>query len=144
MPINHNHSTAGAVSTRPGAKFGTKKNRQVERISGHHMKELLASVRDQYDIVLIDVAPAIVAGDAMILANMVDSSMLVVRAMSEKKGQVARVARELDECRAELLGVLVNAVQSAAGGYMRQNIRTAFNYREVEETTKKKPKDSAA
>ena len=71
-------------------RVGTKKNRQVERISGRPMKELLASVRDQYDIVLVDVAPAIVAGDAMILANMVDSSMLVVRAMSEKRGQVAR------------------------------------------------------
>lgn len=130
-------------------RVGSKKNRQVERLSGRAMKDLLNEVRDQYDIVLIDTAPAIVAGDSTILANMVDSTMLVVRAMSEKRGQVARMSRELGDCRGEFLGVLVNAVKSAAGGYMRENIRTAFNYRQIEQSakpakTKKKSKDAAA
>jgi len=130
-------------------RVGSKKNRQVERLSGRAMKDLLNGVRDQYDIVLIDTAPAIVAGDSTILANCVDSTMLVVRAMTEKRGQVARLSRELGDCRGEFLGVVVNAVKSAAGGYMRENIRTAFNYRQIEQTakpekTKKKSKDAAA
>jgi len=125
--------------------IGTTKNRQVERLSSQAMKKLLLDLRNEYDLVLIDVAPSIVAGDAAILANIADSSMLVVRAMSEKRGQVARMSRELNESKAEFLGVLVNAVRSAAGGYMRKNIRTSFNYRNAEESPKKStPKDNAA
>ena len=74
--------------------------------------------------------------------------MLVVRAMSEKRGQVARMARELSEANGEFIGIVVNAVRSAAGGYMRKNIRTSFNYRQIEEkakkSSKKAPKDTAA
>ena len=125
-------------------RVGTKENRQVERLSSKSMKELLGECKSKYDLVLIDVAPSIVAGDATILANSTDASMLVVRAMSEKRGQVARMSRELGDSRAEFIGVLVNGVRSAAGGYMRKNIKTSFNYRTVEETPKANPKDSAA
>ena len=125
-------------------RVGTKENRQIERLSSKSMKELLGECKSKYDLVLIDVAPSIVAGDATILANSTDASMLVVRAMSEKRGQVARMSRELGDSRAEFIGVLVNGVRSAAGGYMRKNIKTSFNYRTVEETPKANPKDSAA
>lgn len=127
---------------------GTTKNRLVERLSSAQMKQLLQDCREDYDLVLIDVAPSIVAGDAAILANIADASMLVVRAMSEKRGQVARMSRELNEAKAEFIGVLVNGVRSSAGGYMRKNIRTSFNYRNPEDApakaSKKAPKDNAA
>ncbi len=125
-------------------RVGSAKNRLAEQLSSVGMKQLIQQVRDEYDMVLIDVAPAIVAGDAIILSNIVDASMLVVRAMSEKRGQVARMSRELGESKAEFVGVLVNAVRSAAGGYMRKNIRTSFNYRALEESSKDAPKDTAA
>ena len=41
---------------------------------------------------------------------------------------VARLRNELSESRAEFLGAVVNAVRSAAGGYMRKNIRTSASY----------------
>jgi len=125
-------------------QVGSSKNRMAEQLSSQKMKQLLQQTKENYDLVLIDVAPAIVAGDAVILSNMADASMLVVRAMSEKRGQVARMSREFNESSAEFLGVLVNAVRSAAGGYMRKNIRTSFNYRSKEETSKVSPKDTAA
>lgn len=129
-------------------RIGSKQNRQVERLSSRAMKDLLQELSGKYDLVLIDVAPSIVAGDAGILANITDASMLVVRAMSEKRGQVARMARELGEANGEFIGIVVNAVRSAAGGYMRKNIRTSFNYRQIEEkakkSSKKAPKDTAA
>jgi capsular exopolysaccharide synthesis family protein len=107
---------------------GTKELRQIERLGSQDMRALLAKVSAEYDLVLVDIAPAIVAGDATVLANQCDASALIVRAMSAKRGQVARVARELGECRAEFLGAVVNGVKSAAGGYMRKNIRESFAY----------------
>ncbi len=119
---------------------GTKEFRQIERLGSQDMRALLAKASAEYDMVLIDVAPAVVAGDAAVLANQCDATALVVRAMSAKRGQVARVARELGECRAEFFGAVVNGVKSAAGGYMRKNIRESFAY--LVNPDEKKDKDS--
>lgn len=107
---------------------GSSEHRVFERLGAHQMTEFLDAVKGRYDVILIDVAPALVSGDGMAVANRVDASMLVVRALGETRGMVARLRNELDECRADLLGVLVNAVRSAAGGYMRQNIRVSRAY----------------
>lgn len=107
---------------------GAKDQRVYERLSSAAMGEVLAKVRAMYDLVLIDVAPAIVGGDAMALAQRCDASILVVRARADKRGMVARIRNELGETRSELLGIVVNAVRSASGGYMKRNIRTAHEY----------------
>lgn len=107
---------------------GSSEHRVYERLGAAQMTDFLNAVKDRYDIVLIDVAPALVSGDGLAVANRADSSMLVVRALGETRGMVARLRNDLDDCRAELLGVLVNAVRSAAGGYMRQNIRVSRAY----------------
>ncbi|MCX5688960.1 MAG: hypothetical protein NTV94_04100, partial [Planctomycetota bacterium] len=72
--------------------------------------------------------PAVVAGDGLALAQRVDATVMVVRAMSDKRGMVARIRNELGEARAEFLGVVVNGVRSSAGGYMKGNIRAAAEY----------------
>lgn len=102
--------------------------RVFERIATPAMSRLLDEARARYDLVLIDSPPAIVAGDATALANRCDAAILVVRAFSEKRGLVARVRDQLDESRAEFLGVVINAVRSAAGGYFRRNFKTAHEY----------------
>jgi len=107
---------------------GTAKNRMVEQLGSDAIERLLTELRDRYDYILIDVAPALVAGDAQSLANRCDASMLVARALHEKRGMVARLRNELAESRAEFLGAMVNAVRSSAGGYMRKNIRTQAKY----------------
>ncbi len=107
---------------------GTRNKRVVERLGNDRMGEILAQASSDYDVVLLDVAPAIVAGDAHTLATQVDATLLVARALQEKRGQVARLKNELSDTRAEMLGVLVNGVKSAAGGYMRKNIRTSHKY----------------
>lgn len=107
---------------------GSRNKRVVERLGSEQMGQVLAEASSQFDLVLLDVAPAIVAGDALTLASNVDATILVARAMQEKRGQVARLKNELSDTRAEFLGVLVNAVKSSAGGYMRKNIRTSHQY----------------
>jgi capsular exopolysaccharide synthesis family protein len=109
---------------------GSKEVRVFERLSAQSMSELLTVARARYDIVLIDVAPVVVAGDAMGLAQKCDATVLVVRANAEKRGMVARVRNELSDTRSEFLGVVVNGVRSAAGGYMKGNIKAAAEYQE--------------
>jgi capsular exopolysaccharide synthesis family protein len=109
---------------------GSKEQRVFERLGAAAMSDVLAKARAAYDIVLIDTAPAVVAGDAMALAQKCDASVLIVRAMAEKRGMIARVKNELTDARAEFLGIVINAVRSAAGGYMKGNIKVASQYQE--------------
>ncbi len=108
---------------------GSAANRALpERLASEGMSRLLAEAKAKFDRVIIDSAPAIVSGDGFTLANRVDSVALVVRAMAEKRGLVARLRAQFGECRGEFLGVVVNAVRASAGGYLRGNIKATHEY----------------
>ncbi|MCA9273496.1 MAG: polysaccharide biosynthesis tyrosine autokinase [Phycisphaerales bacterium] len=109
---------------------GSAEHRMFERIVTEPMGELLTRLEARYDMVIIDTAPAIVAGDAVALANRCGATVLVARAMSEKRGTIARLKNELSDTRAEFLGVMINAVRSSAGGYFRKNIRASHEYQQ--------------
>ncbi len=107
---------------------GSRDFRAGELLATEAMTKLVRQAREMYDLVLIDVAPALVSGDGMAVANRCDASMLVVKAMSETRGMVARLINDLNDARAEMMGVLVNGVRSSAGGYMRSNIKATHEY----------------
>ncbi len=99
-----------------------------ERLASTAMAQLIAEAGAAYDVVIIDVAPAIVSGDGQALANRVDAVALVVRAMAEKRGLVARLAGQFADTRAEFLGVVVNGARASAGGYFKTNIKATHDY----------------
>jgi succinoglycan biosynthesis transport protein ExoP len=107
---------------------GSREHRAGELLATEAMTVLVRQAREMYDLVLIDVAPALVSGDGMAVANRCDSSMLVVKAMSETRGMVARLINDLNDARAEMLGVLVNGVRASAGGYLASNIKATHDY----------------
>jgi capsular exopolysaccharide synthesis family protein len=107
---------------------GSTEHRVTERLMTAAMDQILAEARAEYDLVLIDAPPAIVSSDAMTLAGRCDAAVLVVRAYAEKRGLVARVRTQIEETRAEFVGVVVNAVRASAGGYFRRNFRATHEY----------------
>jgi Mrp family chromosome partitioning ATPase len=112
---------------------GNPANRLFQRLGSEKMKSILAELRDKYDLVIIDAPPSIVAGDALLLANLVDAIVLVVHSDRDERGLVARVLRELGESRAEILGVMLNAAVGTVGGYFRKNYLAMISYSDQEE-----------
>ncbi len=102
-----------------------------ERLGTAVMGGVLNEAREKFDLVLIDSAPAVVAGDAAAMAGITDSVVLVVRAFSEKRGLVARLRGQLGDQKAEFLGVVVNAVQASAGGYFKKNFEQSIEYQRM-------------
>lgn len=100
----------------------------VEKLGTDRMARVLDEAKQHFDVVLIDVAPAVVSGDAGSLANRCDASILVTRAYAEKRGLVARLVQDFLGRRAEFLGVVINAVRASSGGYFRSNIRVTQAY----------------
>jgi capsular exopolysaccharide synthesis family protein len=113
---------------------GNPANRLFQRLGSEKMKSILAELRDKYDLVIIDAPPSIVAGDALLLANLVDAIVLVVHSDRDERGLVARVLRELGESRAEVLGVMLNAAVGTVGGYFRKNYLAMVSYSDQEES----------
>lgn len=99
-----------------------------ERLATETMSQIIKTAGARYDVVLVDTAPAMIAGEGLALANRCDAVCLVVRAFSEKRGLIARLRDQLADAKAEFLGVVVNGVRSASGGYLRKNIKTASDY----------------
>jgi Mrp family chromosome partitioning ATPase len=99
-----------------------------ERLATNAMGDVLRQAKEKYDYVVVDCSPLGVSGDGLTLASKCDASMLVVRALSEKRGMVARLRNELGDTRSDFLGVLINGVQGTAGGYMRSNIIATHEY----------------
>jgi Mrp family chromosome partitioning ATPase len=107
---------------------GTPANRVSDRLSNGIMDSMLAELRGKYDLILFDVPPAVVSGDAMIIANKVDAAVMVVRANQEHRGLVARLMHRLADSRCELLGLLLNRPRGLAGGYLKKNYATMAEY----------------
>ena len=107
---------------------GTPANRVIERLNNGRFESILAELRSRFDIILIDTPPAVVAGDAMALANCVDSAVLVVRANREQRGLVARIIRQFDDSPCHLVGLLLNRPLETAGGYFKKNYAVMAKY----------------
>ncbi len=107
---------------------GKREGQVFERFITASMAQIIEEARKGYDLVLIDAPPAVVASDALAIAGHTDATVLIVRAFSEKRGLVARLRNQFGETRSEFLGVVINAVQASAGGYLRRNIQAQHEY----------------
>jgi receptor protein-tyrosine kinase len=107
---------------------GTPANRVIDRFNNGMFDSVIAELRGRFDLVIFDAPPAVVAGDAMLLANKVDAAVLLVRAHQEHRGLVARMINQLSDSRCELLGVLLNRPRGTAGGYLKKNYAAMAEY----------------
>jgi len=87
---------------------GSVPSNPAELVGSKQMRAILASLQEQYDYILIDSPPVMLASDAMLLATMVDGVVLVANAQRTPK-QVVREARTRLTCaQAKILGVVLN------------------------------------
>ncbi len=107
---------------------GRPANRAFERLNNGEFDSIMAELRGRYDLVLVDAPPAVVAGDALVLANKLDAAILVVRANQEQRGLVARVINQLMDANCEQLGVILNRPRGTAGGYFKKNFAAMAGY----------------
>ncbi|MSR45200.1 MAG: hypothetical protein EXS15_07600 [Phycisphaerales bacterium] len=103
-------------------------NRAVELFDTAKFAEVMAIAREQYDLTLIDTAPAAIAAEAFVIANRIDASLLVVRAMRDQRGLVARLVAQLNAQQARFVGAILVRPEQTAGGYYRKNARAMIDY----------------
>ncbi len=88
-----------------------------ELLGSSKMVELLEKVAAAYDVVILDAPPVIAVTDAVILAPMADSVLLVLRA-GNSRIDMAREARDrLVRTGARSIGVVLNEADIRGDGY---------------------------
>ncbi len=89
----------------------------ADLLSSHRMAEAIAELRKKYKFVVIDSPPIMAATDAVILSVQADGVLLVVRSGETPKVAFTRTRDLLISVKSNLLGVVLNAVDSNAPDY---------------------------
>jgi capsular exopolysaccharide synthesis family protein len=76
------------------------------------LRDLLARLRDSYDLILIDSPPVNLVSDPLVVASMVDGVILVARAGVTDADALAQASQHLREAGAPVLGVLLNDIDT--------------------------------
>jgi succinoglycan biosynthesis transport protein ExoP len=82
----------------------------VSLLHSKAMKHLMETVRERYDVVLVDCPPILGVSDASILVSMADSSIIVVQHRRFPGSMLMRVKRGIENNGGHLLGVVLNKV----------------------------------
>jgi capsular exopolysaccharide synthesis family protein len=82
--------------------------RAGESLGGPEMKRLLAELSGEYDMVILDTSPLLVATDAVVLGPLADAVLLVVRSTRTDRRTMADVVRRLRESGANVIGTILN------------------------------------
>jgi capsular exopolysaccharide synthesis family protein len=102
--------TAGPVPPNPSELLGSKR-----------MPELISSLRERYEHIIIDTPPATAVTDAAILAQHADGVVLISKAFVTPKELVRSAIEALQKVNAKIFGVVLNSVNmSKEGAYYYQ------------------------
>jgi len=79
-------------------------------LNSRRMSELIADVKNRFDLVLIDSPPILGVSDASVLASEVDLTMIVIQHRKLPRSMLLRVKQAIENVGGDLLGVVLNNV----------------------------------
>ncbi|WP_310529129.1 polysaccharide biosynthesis tyrosine autokinase [Nocardioides sp.] len=79
-----------------------------ELLQSHAMQRLLADLRSEFDVVILDAPPLLPVTDAALLATQADGAVVVTRHGTTTRDQLTHAIERLDSVDAKVLGVIMN------------------------------------
>jgi capsular exopolysaccharide synthesis family protein len=96
---------------------GTVPANPLELLSSKRFKDLVAELQETYDVIIIDSAPALAVSDALVVSQLADAQIYVIRADATPYQAAEQGVKRLRRVRAPLLGCVLNQVVSGSGKY---------------------------
>lgn len=103
----------------------------VELLGSSRMATLIERLEAQYDLLIIDGPPVLVAADASVLSTYADGCLLVVRSGLTKTPLATRGLETLRQVKAKTLGAVLDAVGGAEKGYRHYDRYHYYHYYEA-------------
>jgi len=91
---------------------GTIPSNPAELIQSEKFKDFIATIHDQYDIILMDTPPLVSTADALVLAIEADGVMLTYWVGKVARRILKRVKTQLEQVNANIIGVVLNGVKA--------------------------------
>ncbi|MET4637641.1 polysaccharide biosynthesis tyrosine autokinase [Mycetocola sp. 2940] len=82
----------------------------AELLASTRMKDLLATLSERYDFIIVDTAPVLSVADATVIAQQADATILVVDASAVRRAQVSQSINALELAGAYVSGVVLNRI----------------------------------
>lgn len=110
--------------------------------------DMIEKLKDVFDFIIFDGAPALLVTDALIVARLVDSTVIVTEYNNTKKENLEKVKKDIENVGGKIAGVILNKLPINAKKYMDSYYYssttnmpiTVKRKSSVKETTDNKPK----
>jgi len=96
---------------------GKKVNNPAELIGSRKMADFIAQAKSMFDFVIFDSSPVISVTDSVILSDMSDAAIQVVRSGRILAPAAIKVKEKLMNTKAKFLGVVLNALKAEHSDY---------------------------
>jgi len=91
----------------------------TELLGSGRMSFLLSNLKKRFDTLIIDTPPILPASDALLLAPQADGVVFVVRSGMMNRELVKKAIEQLQLAKANLIGIVLNAVDTEREGYYK-------------------------
>jgi non-specific protein-tyrosine kinase len=111
---------------------GTLPPNPAELLGSKKMGEILQTILQRCDVVVLDTPPVLSVTDAVVLAPVVDGVILVIKAGTTKQAAFKQALIQLNQVGANLLGVVINEVGVRGNSYnyyYRKYYQDHYGYR---------------
>ena len=89
---------------------GLSSSHPTEILGSQQMKEMIAKLKNEYDIILLDSPPYLAVADVAVLSEIVDSLIVVARYQRTDKRHLRNLKRRFSDPNIKELGVVINGV----------------------------------
>jgi succinoglycan biosynthesis transport protein ExoP len=108
---------------------GSIQNRNPSLIESEKLQTLIAELREEFDLIILDTPPVLAISDPLFVAQLVDATVMVIAWRATPQALVAEAIRALRKTRAPLAGLLLNKVHLKRSATYRYGYYTSPRYR---------------
>ena len=99
-----------------------------ELLGSKRMESTLASLREKFDYIVIDLPPVNIVSDALSIASLITGMILVVREEYTEKKELEHCFRQLKLSNVNILGCVMNETTSGSSSYGRYRRYRYYKY----------------
>ncbi len=112
----------------------------AELINSENLVHFFEEVKEEYDVVLIDLPPVLSAADTSIVSAKADAVVMVYKAGKTARGALRRAKDQLEHVRANIMGIVLNELKAEiSSDYSDIDYHRYYEYKAEESAAKIKP-----
>ena len=88
-----------------------------EMLGSVRMEEFCKIIREKFDTILFDTPPSMTVTDAVVLSNVIDEAVFVIKSGKTARETAKRATLQISKNKCKVLGVVVNFIDVSRGSY---------------------------